>query len=299
MANKIRIKFLNNIRKDERFVTSKALEFCPTINLRDAHHAKTHVILTLSSEAEIISLLSDTAIEKFKEVGLKPLCPPKLYTDRTIYVTKLRPYITDLHYSEILDELNSYDGNPKIQKVFLIPNKSSYSKTLKLICETPEEATKACAEGIFLYDIQVSPENIRKETYTHIDQCFKCFSLNHATFKCPSEKEFCSICAQEHHYSKCTNKDNPKCKLCDGNHTAISYSCPVRKLHMQNLNEKQQQAVNQMPTHNPQIATTIVTTPAIDKSNFPSLPTASKQPAIQPQPVNHRKRSACTSHHHL
>ena len=66
MSNKIKIKFLNNIKQDERSVTKKILEVCPNTNLRDAHAARTHVVLTLSTENEILELLKEDSVAKLR-----------------------------------------------------------------------------------------------------------------------------------------------------------------------------------------------------------------------------------------
>ena len=54
----------------------------------------------------------------------------------------------------------------------------------------------------------------------------------------------CSICAEEHNFSDCSNKNNKtklKCANCGGKHIAIVKSCPKRKEKMNDKeNEKQQ-----------------------------------------------------------
>ena len=269
MSNKIKIKFLNNIKQDERFVTKKILEVCPNTNLRDAHAARTHVVLTLSTENEILELLKEDSVAKLEKVGLKPMPPPYLAPARTVYVHKLRPYITDRRYLEILEEINSHSINPRVESVYIIPNKNQNTKTLKLICRTPDGADQLCNNGLFLYDINVDISNLRKEEYLEVNQCYKCFSFQHPTHQCTSTVDYCSICSKEHHYTQCTNKQNPSCKLCDGDHYAVSYTCPVRKLHIKNLVDQKQnktkaQEDTALPLQKP--------VPQNNNENFPTLP---------------------------
>lgn len=275
MSTKIKVRYLNNIKRDAQYVTSNVLRICPTVNIRDAHPANAFTVLTLSSDNELQSILAPSLMQKFEEVGLKPTPPPDHFPQRTIFITKLRPYITDRHYSDILREINSHEINPKVMRLHLIPNKSQYSKTLKVIFFSPEDAERACNQGIFMYDISVDPCSIRKDEYIDVEQCFKCFQYSHQIQNCKSTATICSICAQNHYYLHCTNKENPKCVNCEGPHSSVSYSCPIRKIQVKNKVDAKKQA-----TSNSTINTT---PPPPDINNVNTFPAVFTK---QPQQIN-------------
>lgn len=59
-------------------------------------------------------------------------------------------------------------------------------------------------------------------------QCFKCFKFNHGAKVCRTTQK-CSICAGEHRFSECNNKNAIKCINCEGPHLAVSRDCPIKK----------------------------------------------------------------------
>jgi hypothetical protein len=59
-------------------------------------------------------------------------------------------------------------------------------------------------------------------------QCYKCLRFNHGAKICNAVQK-CSICAGEHHFSKCDNDTVKKCINCGGQHLAISRECPIKK----------------------------------------------------------------------
>lgn len=68
-------------------------------------------------------------------------------------------------------------------------------------------------------------------------QCFKCFKFNHGAKICKSTQN-CSICAEDHHYSECTNNSVMKCLNCGDSHLAISRDCPVKKRKIEEKNNR-------------------------------------------------------------
>ncbi|XP_052758319.1 uncharacterized protein LOC128202345 [Galleria mellonella] len=68
-------------------------------------------------------------------------------------------------------------------------------------------------------------------------QCFTCYKFGHGSSSCRS-KQVCSICAGAHDYRSCINKDNPKCVNCNGQHVAVSNSCPTKSMKLSQIKDK-------------------------------------------------------------
>lgn len=68
-------------------------------------------------------------------------------------------------------------------------------------------------------------------------QCFNCYKFHHSSSVCKN-KQVCSICAGSHYFKSCNNKEQLKCVNCNGDHTAISYSCPVKSNKISEIKKK-------------------------------------------------------------
>ena len=56
-------------------------------------------------------------------------------------------------------------------------------------------------------------------------RCHGCQKFGHRQFQCNQVDPTCSICAGEHVFTDCPNKDKPKCASCGGSHSAVSNRC--------------------------------------------------------------------------
>ena len=61
--------------------------------------------------------------------------------------------------------------------------------------------------------------------YPYPKRCHKCQKYGHRQYQCRQVKRACSLCAGEHGYTECPNKDRPKCANCGGEHAAVSRQC--------------------------------------------------------------------------
>ncbi|XP_052746195.1 uncharacterized protein LOC128199684 [Bicyclus anynana] len=104
-------------------------------------------------------------------------------------------------------------------------------------------------------------------------QCYKCFKFNHGARFCKSA-QFCSICAEEHRYTDCSENAVLKCINCSGPHLAISKDCPIKKQKMEDKFNKTSYAKVLQTQQTPNIFNNYST-------NFPSFP--SKTPTV---PIN-------------
>ena len=151
-----------------------------------------------------------------------------------MFVSKLRPYIVNNTYENIISNINSSNVY-KVSSVFKLPNKQSGNiSTLKLIFDSPEAVGYVLQNGLKLYDLTISPEQINKGEHIHIPQCFKCFSFCHVTRECRSQVQLCSICSGHHHFKSCPNPARLKCVSCEGSHHSTFARCPMRRMYLEN-----------------------------------------------------------------
>ena len=227
--SRFRVKFLDNIKHSESFVSSKLIESCKDISIRDIYVTNSFATVTVASHDQLLSILSPSVIESLSHFHLKPIPPQDHVNNKSIFVNKLRPYIVSQSHDHILQEIN--DCNPvKALKVFIIHPKSGRDpSSIKVIFETEQAAEYVLANGIHLFNLDLDPSQLNREPSVKVVQCYKCFSYNHTAFICKSSNSKCSICYGNHNYRQCPNQDNPKCGNCQGNHNSTSFSCPIRK----------------------------------------------------------------------
>lgn len=56
-------------------------------------------------------------------------------------------------------------------------------------------------------------------------RCFQCQKFGHVAAKCRKQSPVCPVCAGEHKYEQCTNRDAPKCANCGQAHSASYKKC--------------------------------------------------------------------------
>ena len=228
MASKLKIKFLSNLKFDEEFVLHRVVEVLPKVNVRDIHVTNFFAVLVLDSP-EIVNLFFSTDILlKLQENHLKPVPTQEFLTNKALFITKLKPFITKKPYEVIVQEINKHN-HFKVNSVFKLNNKSYDNvTTLKIIFDDPLGADYVFNNGLSLFNIDVHPNNIHKEHFDHVTQCYKCFLYGHSTKECNCSIQKCSVCAGDHHFSSCPTKV-AKCINCKGNHNATSIRCPKRR----------------------------------------------------------------------
>ena len=257
MSCKLKVKFLGGLRFDERYVCIRISEVAPDFNIRDVYATPTYAILVFDTKDEVSSFFNPEVVEKLQESHLKPIPSPDQLHSKAVFITKLRPYVTHNTYENIMKEIN--DNNPvKVNSVFKLENKKyGTTSTLKLIFDTNESVNYVLRQGIKFFSITVSPDQIRKDEYIHLQQCFRCFSFEHVTRECTTNSQKCNICAGNHHYKDCTMPTRFKCLNCGGLHSSTFVRCPARKRKIEHQESD--------PSHPPSSST---------NSEFPPLRTS-------------------------
>jgi len=76
-----------------------------------------------------------------------------------------------------------------------------------------DSANALIKDGLYICSIKVRPTKQKQEPI----QCMKCREWGHFTSECPSEKDVCGNCGEEHRTNACQNKDKLYCTACSEN----------------------------------------------------------------------------------
>ena len=118
----------------------------------------------------------------------------------------------------------------KVSSMTRIQNRrlGSPTRTIHAVISDYDSYEKILRDGriqMGFKSIKVRPWNFRKTT----NQCFKCCGFGHTKFECKSPVNKCLRCSKDHRYTDCPmdqSKTPYKCANCDGDHPAVSQSCP-------------------------------------------------------------------------
>ena len=113
---KFKVKFTDNIKRNE-FDLAKQLNHAATLNICDVHLGLDSAIVVLQSEDEMESLLTVEAQSKLHDLNLKIIPPGNYRSDRTVFVTKLRPFITNTDPLELLEKTKRGSKNSLLSYV--------------------------------------------------------------------------------------------------------------------------------------------------------------------------------------
>ena len=263
--DRIKILIMNNVKQSELLLLDR-LSACAGITPKNIFPFTGGAIVQVYSPEEIDKILEPDCILKLSELNLKPVIPPHYDPVRTIFVSNLPNAITSKNSNDIITEIHRCN-ELNVKKTYAIPSLlSNKRKLLKITFKTPNHAKEAASKGFGFFNLKVDPDFIKREAFEYVDQCYKCFRFDHITAKCSQNTYSCSKCSGPHHYKQCPNPTRLKCILCDGNHNAISQTCPVRLAHIHNLK------INPSTPSTPSTHS--------NSSHFPTLP----KPGPIPQP---------------
>ena len=302
---KFRVRFTDNLKKNE-FEVMKSLNSITPLNIQDAFVGSDFAIITLSCHNELERLLTPEATAKLDEMHLKIIPPPSHKSEKSLFLPRVPHFIANSDMDELAIQINSCNKNKvKATEVVVVTGPNfvhGMRKNLKVTFETLEQTNFAFENGFNIGDFKIDANNIRREDFVEIRQCFRCFAYDHFSNKC-AKTPICSICSQTHSFKTCPNKEHPKCANCQGPHWAIASACPIRKNEVKKI-KTSRNSPNPNPTQNPSPQNpgpsnptpqtpapppANPTTPSplpqpLNPAQFPSLPSKNPQPPSIPQP---------------
>ena len=233
MSLKVKFKFLTNINQDE-FTLMKTINSVVPLNIVDCYKGHDSITVHLMSPKDLEKLTSHDAVVKFKENNLHVVPPATYKPDRTVFIPKVRKFISNSPSEFIIKEINANNVANSLIAVGTSISKGNNFKegdrlNLKVTFQTIEQADKAVKQGFYIGDMFMKPQFIFKEDFIVVPQCFRCFSYEHLANACKAESPTCSICSSSHNYRNCDRKNQVLCSQCGGNHTSTSMACLIRR----------------------------------------------------------------------
>ena len=181
-----------------------------------------------ASAGDADKLFSNKVYPDLMKIDCEPIMPQQLKSMRSVMLRRVDDIILNHTPKEIQSEIVNCNDWSEVKEVIKIPN----SKLLKIVFHSAEMSHRCIKDGVFIFRLFVPPANIAREEYHQIKTCYRCYKIeDHNTIHCPEPSSFklCSLCSsKEHSWKQCTSKTK-KCSNCDGEHTCLSMSCPVRK----------------------------------------------------------------------
>ena len=299
MDTRVKIKFLRNLRQEPDEVIARVLNLVD-LTIRDVYYTREQVTLQLHSITDVDRLMTDNVTDSLLSHNLKVIAPRGYLASRTVFMTKLTDYFTKHTEKDIITEINSHNS-VTAKHVFIIQGKMTVNntnnpfKTLKVIFSSTEDADKVITNGIKMFNVSLTCENLRKENPLNIIQCFRCLKFRHPTYKCKEQNNTCSLCAGQHNYRYCTNPTHLKCSNCGNEHAAIDFRCPSRKSYIQELQTNRREGSSTLPKQTTPIIPPPPHTSLWQQNTSALLPTPvnnTKKPALLPTPINNTKKPA-------
>ena len=201
MCNRLKIKFLGAQRPQEVTIINVIMDISP-VSIRNIFMARSHAILIFNKAEDIDKLHTNEANNKLAAKELKAITSSDNNHERTVFVTKLRPFVANYTPEELSSNINK--SNAVTVKQLFIVKRHIYANgqpvSLKLTFSTLEEIRTVLEYGTQILKMDIPPERIYMEDPINIVQYFKCFMYGHPTHNCKAKDTICSKCASTHHF---------------------------------------------------------------------------------------------------
>ena len=227
MAYRFKVKFLDGKKREECQLMEQLNSVVPLI-LTDCVIARDGANLAMNSIEDLDKLLSEESETKLNELHLKITPPINYRSERTVFVPKPRPFITNKTHQALIHSINNSNDDlvsEAVAYVRSINHKQGDRLNLKV-------TFKAFDSGFFVGRMLIPSEYVFMEDFVRVTQCIRCFSFQHTVNFCPAPQPFCSYCDGNHNHSSCPDKEDPsklKCHNCSEKHLAVSAACIKRK----------------------------------------------------------------------
>jgi len=184
------------------------------------------IICQDESNAEAVFTPETTTMLKNK--GFEPQMPPELKAKLTLVLKQLDRELVKENPEEIKEEIERNLPEAKIGDIFIMKNRY----LMKIQFSDHKTAAKVQEEGLYLFNIFISPKQIEPERFTNIVQCMHCYKYGHYKTNCPDKEKRLKLCSEcgsnTHNYRDCKS-DVKRCLNCGEGHRTLANSCPLRK----------------------------------------------------------------------
>ena len=301
MANRVKFEFLDNLKKSEEQLLASIQIVCSSLVPTDCHIERTFGLVTFCNPENVPQLFTEEIKEELRKCHLLPKPPNSYYTDRTIWAANIKSFVASKSGKDLVTEFNSNNKDYKADTIVVVNTHNEVRFKLKIIMSSKEQAERVSITGFKIGGMLVESHNIQKEKVDNVSQCFRCFSFEHVVNQCQRDHPLCSICAEEHNFRECPNKNDKsktKCVNCRGQHIAIAKSCPKRKEKINEKENKEPQTnlPNQQQQKRPSNPLSQDNFPALNSVNIPSSQPPQQHTAMAWANTNNQNSNVTTIH---
>ena len=224
--NKIKLLTNGNPQQSQKLI--KEILYNNDVMLSRTYINANKLFALCNSARDVDNLFKKPCLEALKKVNCTPILPPDIKAKRSIILKNCDEDILLSTPQEITSEIEKLN-RVTIDDIF----KFTSNKSMKITLDSQSSAERLLKEGIKMFYISHSANNIFPEIFIELEICYKCFKIeDHSTANCPEPKEYkrCSVCSSvDHIFKECPNPENLTCIHCSGYHSSLALSCPVRK----------------------------------------------------------------------
>ena len=286
-SSRLKFSFIGDVKPTAPQILDIVTEI-KSVSIKNIHLTPNYAIVVLNEPINISTYATTVNQTKLALKNLK-FQDKTNQNERTVIVSGVSEFISCYTDRQLIDDIHSRN-NYLVDQLFIIKRKNyraGQDIALKIIMKTNSDADAILANGININRLKLSKNNVKLEDPLDIIQCFKCLQYEHEAKNCKETQAFCSKCAGKHSFKQC-NSNFIKCKLCENDHIAISWKCPIRKKYIQKLLQAkrderetltQSSSNTNAPTNSatsksspPKPSTTSYSMNSIPPSAFPPLP---------------------------
>lgn len=195
-----------------------------------------YIIVGLASEADREKHTTHQSNENLKLLGFELVESPEQISARTILARRVDDYLLKKTNDDLRMEIEARN-EIQLDEIHIIPK----AHMIKIRLRSKQQADFIKNKGIKVFSQIIPSYNINIEEYRPVTQCFKCYKFSHRTNQCKETEQVCSKCSTKGHDHRNCQTPTLKCVNCDGEHTAVSFKCPIKR-------ESQQQQNSPKPT---------------------------------------------------
>lgn len=202
------------------------------IFLAGVHVANDALIAITATEKDADKLLAKKTVDLLTAQDFTPIIPFEVRCRRSIICHHVDDVVFENSEEDIKEEVVKQQSWAKVIRVTKFPNRQRQNNTFKIELEESNIAEKAEGSRLLMFQMSITPNQIRREQYTPLLTCLKCYKIeDHITKDCnmPPDYKICSeCCSPGHTYRECQSQVK-KCINCGDNHRTMAMRCRTRK----------------------------------------------------------------------
>ena len=143
MSNRVKFDFKNNGKKNVMELLAVVIDICPDLTPIDCNVGQGSGVITFEAADTLNQLFTPETIERFIEVNVEPIPPRQFFTERTIFVTNVKPHVTKQPAQRLLQDFNAHNGILQAEELKDVTPQNSNKTTLKIILQQKEHVDYA------------------------------------------------------------------------------------------------------------------------------------------------------------